>query len=81
LEEASFSATRKVKHDVGITVRLDWDIVKELERIALFEHEKRAALLRRIIIEKVQVYQRNPAYKRFIKQLEATSNVPKPVQR
>jgi hypothetical protein len=41
----------------------------------LFEHEKRAALLRRIIIEKVQVYQRNPAYKRFVKQLEAKTGV------
>jgi len=73
LKEANFSAPPKVKHNVGVTVWLDWALVKELERIALFEHEKRAALLRRIIIEKVQVYQRNPAYKRFVKQLEASS--------
>lgn len=56
-----------VSHNIGITIRLDWESRKELENIALFEREKIAVLLRRIIIEKMQVYQRNPAYKRFLK--------------
>jgi predicted transcriptional regulator len=59
-----------VKHDVLVSVRLDYDTLRELDRIALFEHEKRATLARRFIIEKVQTYLRNPAYKRFLKQLE-----------
>lgn len=69
-EEVGQTNISAVQHEVGITVRLDWDTVKELEKIALFEHDKRAPLMRRIIVEKVQVYQRNPAYKRFLKQLE-----------
>jgi predicted transcriptional regulator len=59
-----------VKHDVLISVRLDCETLRELDRIALFEHEKRATIARRFIIEKVQTYLRNPAYKRFLKQLE-----------
>jgi len=58
-----------VKHNIGVTVWLDWETVKELNKIALFEREKRAPLCRRIIVEKIQVYRRNPAYKRFLKQL------------
>jgi len=56
-----------VSHNIGITIRLDWESRKELESISLFEREKIAVLLRRIIIEKMQVYQRNPAYKRFLR--------------
>jgi hypothetical protein len=59
-----------VRHDVLISVRMDYETLRELDRIALFEHEKRAALARRFLIEKVQTYLRNPVYKRFLKQLE-----------
>jgi hypothetical protein len=44
--------------------------LKKLETISLFEKEKRASMCRRILVEKIQVYERNPAYKRFLKQLE-----------
>jgi hypothetical protein len=53
-----------------ISIRFAEGEVLELNSIAFFEHEKRAVLLRRFIIEKVQTYLRNPAYKRFLKQLE-----------
>lgn len=70
--------TSNVKHNVGITVWVDYPTAKWLEIIALFEHDKRGPLCRRILVEKLQVYQRNPAFKRFLKQpqvqrmLEAT---------
>lgn len=60
----------EVEHNIGITLRLDWDSIMGLRRIAAFEKEKVAVLCRRIIVEKMQVYERNPAYKRFLKQLE-----------
>jgi cell shape-determining protein MreC len=52
------------------SIRLAKNEVLELSYVALFEHEKRAALARRFLIEKVQTYLRNPVYKRFLKQLE-----------
>jgi hypothetical protein len=39
--------------------------------IAAFEHKKPATLARDILVEKIRVYERNPAFKRFLKQLEA----------
>lgn len=59
-----------VKYVFELSVRLDWKSLKELEMIALFEREKRATLARRILIEKIQTYERNPAFKRFLRQLE-----------
>jgi hypothetical protein len=61
---------RGVLFNECFSIRFTKDEVLELNRIALFEHEKRAALARRFLIEKVQTYLRNPVYKRFLKQLE-----------
>jgi hypothetical protein len=52
------------------SVRFDWDSLKMLETVALFEREKPATMIRRIVVEKLQVYERNPAFKRFLKELE-----------
>jgi hypothetical protein len=52
-------------------VKIDWDIRKKLHLIAAFEHKKPATLARDILVEKIRVYERNPAFKRFLKQLEA----------
>jgi hypothetical protein len=41
-----------------------------LDVIALFEKERRATLIRNMLIEKIRVYERNPAFKRFKMQLE-----------
>ncbi len=60
----------EVRHECTLTVRLDYESLRELDRIALFEHEKRATLARRFIVDKIQTYLRNPAYKRFLKMLE-----------
>ena len=61
-----------VEHNVGVTVWLDKYSVRELDKISLFEKEKRAPLCRRIILEKIQVYLRNPTYLRWLKQLNLT---------
>lgn len=63
-------ASFQIRHSLGITVRVDQDSMRELDRIALFEHDKVAPLCRRILIEKIQVYERNPAFKRWSKQQE-----------
>jgi hypothetical protein len=60
----------KVRNSLPVTVRLDYSTIQALDQIALFEHEKRAAMCRRILLEKIQVYFRYPAFLRFKKQLE-----------
>lgn len=60
-----------MRHEAGVTVRLDFESLKELNSISLYEREKRAIVLRKIIIDKIKVYSQNPAYKRFKKDLES----------
>lgn len=38
--------------------------------MGLFERKKPAVLARDIILDKIQVYERYPAFKRFLKQLD-----------
>jgi len=64
---------KTVNFALPLTVKVDWDILKKLDSIALYEKKKRSTLARDILVEKLQVYERNPAYKRFLKQLEQQS--------
>lgn len=64
-------STASVKHEVGVTVRLDWNSLRQLDDIALYEREKRAPMMRRILVEKIKVYEHNPAFKRYQKSLES----------
>ena len=59
-----------------LATKVDWETIRELEDIALYEKKRRATLVRDIIFEKVRVYSRNPAYKRFKKQLEEAKSRP-----
>lgn len=59
-----------VKFPLPLTLKVDWIILRALDSIALFEHKKRATAARDILVEKIQVYERNPAYKRFMITLE-----------
>ena len=71
MSDKSFSRRSKaIQYPVPQTVHLDWETRNELDIIALFERKKVGPLMRDVIIQKVQVYLRNPAYKRFKKQLE-----------
>jgi len=71
VSENSFSRRAKAIHyPIPQTIHIDWETRKELDIIALFERKKVGPLMRDIIIDKVKVYLRNPAYKRFKKQLE-----------
>jgi hypothetical protein len=60
----------KIRHRIAITVRLDWESVMKFDNVAIYERKKRAELARDMLLEKLQVYDRNPVYKRFLKQLE-----------
>lgn len=70
LEDPERKRPPKIMRQYGVTVRFDWPTLQEIDQIALFEREDRAPLLRRIIIDKVKVYERNPQFKRFLKKLE-----------
>lgn len=61
---------KTVKYPIGLSVKIDWEIREKLQLIAAFEHKKPSTLARDILVEKIRVYERNPAFKRFLKQLE-----------
>jgi hypothetical protein len=71
MPELENSAVKTVQYPLNLSVKIDWDIRKKLHLIAAFEHKKPATLARDILVEKIRVYERNPAFKRFLKQLEA----------
>lgn len=71
MPEPENSAVKTVQYPLNLSVKIDWDIRKKLFLIAAFEHKKPATLARDILVEKIRVYERNPAFKRFLKQLEA----------
>jgi len=60
---------RELRFNLVLSVKVDWEIHRMLEQIGLFEHKKSSTLARDILVEKIHVYERNPAFKRFLKQL------------
>lgn len=60
---------RELRFNLVLSVKVDWDIHNMLEQIGLFEHKKPSTLARDILVEKIHVYERTPAFKRFLKQL------------
>ena len=77
IETAGLQVPEKAKQNIGITVWVDWQTRQDLDLIAAYERMKRAPLMRMIIVEKIKVYKRNPAYKRFLKQLQRTQEAEK----
>ena len=61
IEEAGYNVTK--------SVRIDAEMDKRLEKIALYEKTKGATLLRMWIQDKILTYYRNPNFKRWLKQL------------
>jgi len=55
--------------EVTKSVRIDEDMEEKLVKIALYEKVKPATLMRQIINDKINVFYRNPAFKRWLKQL------------
>lgn len=61
---------KTVHYPCQLATKVDWETIKELDDISLYEKKKRATLVRDIVLDKIKVYERNPAYKRFKNQLE-----------
>lgn len=64
-------ARREIRLPRTLTIRVDDDILQELELIALFEKARRGTVVRNFLIEKIRTYRRRPEYLRFRKQLDA----------
>jgi hypothetical protein len=64
---------RELQFNLVLSVKVDWGIHHMLDQIGLFEHKKPSTLARDILVEKIHVYERNPAFKRFLKQLAEKS--------
>jgi len=69
-EKRENPAVKTVQYPLSFSIKIDWEIRNKLRLIAAFEHKKPATLARDIIVEKIRVYERNPAFKRFLKTLE-----------
>lgn len=67
---------RELRFNLVLSVKVDWEISRMLDRIGLFEHKKPSTLAKDILVEKLHCYERNPAFKRFLKQLEEKKAVP-----
>lgn len=72
IETSNVDIPEKSLLSFGLTVWVDSQTVHDLDLIATFERDQRGPVMRRILIEKIRVYQRNPAFKRFLKQLQRT---------
>jgi len=62
--------------NVSITVRIDEEDEKKLDKIALYERTKRGALLRRWIHERIRTFYHNPEYKRWLRDLKGLNLIP-----
>lgn len=56
-------------YNVTKSVRIDEEMARKLEKIALYEKVRAGTLLRMWIHSKIETYYRNPNFKRWLKQL------------
>jgi hypothetical protein len=59
-----------VTFPIVFSLKVNWDLRKNIEKIALFEKKKPATWARDILVEKIQVYERRPDYLKFKRQFE-----------
>ncbi len=52
---------------IVLSVRIDDEMHEKLKLISLYEKMKKSELVRRWLLEKIRTYERNPAYKRWLK--------------
>lgn len=69
IETKDLTVPVPIKQTCGLTVWADFQTMKDLDLIAAYERMKRGPLMRMFLVEKIQVYHRNPAFKRFLNQL------------
>jgi len=61
---------KTVNFPITLSVKMDWDTRKTIDKIALFEKKKPSTWARDVILERIRTYERNPQYKKFERQLE-----------
>jgi hypothetical protein len=69
-EELAGIKVRPIHYTISVSIKIDYDTLKELDLMAAFERKKRGTMLRDFLIEKCRTYERYPAFKRFLRQLE-----------
>lgn len=68
------SNQQTVSFPYTLGVRLDWDTLKEIGIIGLFDKKKPGTWARDVLVAKVQTYLRRHDYNRFKRQLETERN-------
>jgi len=61
----------KAEYNLTRSLRIDEEMSKELDIIALFEKSKASTLMRMWVQDRILAYKQNPKYKRWKKELEA----------
>jgi len=61
----------KAEYNLTRSLRIDEEMSKELDIIALFEKTKASTLMRMWVQDRILAYKQNPKYKRWNKEREA----------
>jgi len=61
----------KAEYNLTRSLRIDDEMSKELDIIALFEKTKASTLMRMWVQDRILAYKQNPKYKRWKKEAEA----------
>ena len=62
VEESGYNVTK--------SIRIDEEMAKRLEKIALYQKARVGTLMRMWVHDKIRTFYRNPDFKRWLKQLE-----------
>jgi hypothetical protein len=60
----------KAEYNLTRSLRIDEEMSKELDIIALFEKSKASTLMRMWVQDRILAYKQNPKYKRWTKELD-----------
>lgn len=61
---------RAVQFDLPLTIRVNMAIIKRLWDIAEFQNAKPATLAREMLLSKIETAERNPGFKKFLRDKE-----------
>jgi hypothetical protein len=70
IENLGEKPQRTVQFDVPLTIRVNLAILKRLWDMAEFQNAKPATLAREILLEKIETGERNPGFKKFLRDRE-----------
>jgi len=65
---------KTVKFPITLSIKMDWETMKEIQLIGLFEKKKPSTWARDELVNRIHTYERNPQYLKFKRQLQGLKN-------